>query len=129
MGAFSNDLETALLDHTLGSTSWAQPTSIYVGLCTTNPTEAAANECNAGTYKRKAIAFDAASGSSITSATDTVTFDQATGTAWGTIRGYALFDSSSAGSMLYYADLSTSVVVAINDTVEFAGAAVVVTLD
>ena len=46
MGAFSNDLETALLDHTLGSTSWAQPTSIYVGLCTTNPTDAAATKAN-----------------------------------------------------------------------------------
>ena len=129
MGAFSNYLETELLDHTLGGASWASPASIWVGLCTADPGDAAAAECDAGTYTRENIVFGAASGSSITSSTDVVTFPQATGTSWGAIHGYALFDASTAGNMLYYANLASDVTVAVNDTVEFAGSAIVVTLD
>jgi hypothetical protein len=132
MGAFSDYLETELLDHTLGKTasSWTAPNQVYVGLCTTVPTDAASGEwAGASTYKRMAVNFNAASGSSIISSTTVVTFPQATGTSWGTITGYALFDSSSGGNMLYYANLASAVTVNANDTVEFAGGAIVVTLD
>lgn len=134
MGAFSNYLETELLDHTLGenSRSWASPGALYVGLCTGSMADDAnVGECDQGTYARKAISFDAASGSSAISTTDTITFDQATGTSWGVIKGYGIYDATTtgAGNLLYYASLSSNVTVNVNDTVEFAGAAIVVTLD
>lgn len=132
MGAFSNDMETKLLDYTLktaASTNWVQPASVWVGLCTADPSDAASSECAAGTYKRMQVAFAVANGSSIAGSTATVTFPQATGTSWSTIHGYALFDSSSAGNMLYYANLASDVTVNVNDTVEFAASAIVVSLD
>lgn len=132
MGAFSDNLETKLLDYilkTAASTNFAQPASIWVGLCTNNPTESDANECNAGTYKRMQVAFNVANTSSIAGSTATVSFPQATGTSWGTLKGYALFDSSSSGNMLFYANLASDVTVNQNDTVEFAANAIVVSLD
>jgi len=129
MGAFSDDLETKLLNYTLRNTGYTAPTSVWVGLCTADPTESAANECAAGTYARKQLAFNAASTSSITGSTATVTFPQATGTSWGALHGYAIFDASAEGNMMYYANLASDVTVNVNDTVEFAAGAIVITLD
>lgn len=129
MGAFSNDLETKLLDYTLRNTGYTAPTSVWVGLCTADPTDSASNECAAGTYARRQIVFAAASGSSVIGSTGTVTFPQATGTSWGALHGYAVFDASTGGNMMYYANLASDVTVNTNDTVEFAANAIVVTLD
>lgn len=132
MGAFSDNLETKLLDYVLktsASTNFTQPASIWVGLATADPTETATNECAVGTYKRMHVAFAVANTSSIAGSTATVTFPQATGTSWATLHGYQLFDSSSSGNMLFYANLASDVTVNVNDTVEFAASAIVVSLD
>lgn len=132
MGAFSDDLETKLLDYimkTAASTNFTQPASIWVGLATADPSDSAAAECTAGTYKRMQVAFAAANTSSIAGSTGTVTFPQATGTSWGALHGYQLWDSSSGGNMLFYANLASDVTVNVNDTVEFAASAIVVSLD
>ncbi len=129
MGAFSDYLETKLLDYTLRATGYTCPSTVWVGLCTADPTDAASNECSAGTYARKQVVFNAASTSSVTGSTATVTFPQATGTSWSTIHGYGIFDSSSSGNMMYYANLASDVTVNVNDTVEFASGAIVITLD
>jgi hypothetical protein len=129
MGAFSDYLETKLLDYVLrDQADWA-PTSVWVGLCTADPTETAANECAVAPYARQRVVFNAANGCSIAGSTAAVTFPQATGSSWGTIHGYAIFDASSAGSMLFYANLASDVTVNANDTVEFASNAIVITLD
>jgi hypothetical protein len=129
MGAFSDYLETKLLDYTLRATGYTCPTSVWVGLCTADPTDAASNECTLTCYARKQVVFNAASTSSITGSTATTTFAQCTGTAWGTIHGYGVFDASSSGNMMYYANLASDVTVNLNDTVEFAAGAIVITLD
>jgi len=128
-GAFSDYLETKLLDYTLRATGYTCPATVWVGLCTADPSEAASAECTVVPYVRKQVIFSAAANCSIAGATTTTTFAQATGATWGTIHGYAIFDSSSAGNMMYYANLAADVTVNTNDTVEFATGAIVITLD
>ena len=137
MGAFTDDLETKLLDYTLktaNSTNYAQPTSLYVGLCTTAPTDSASGEYTSGTngYLRKQIAFSTASSGSATAPTATCTFAQATGGSWGTIYGYAIFNHSTgtnATNYLFYGSLASNVTVNQNDTVEFATNAITLSYD
>ena len=131
MGAFSNDLETKLLNYTLRGTGYTAPTAtnaVWVALCTADPSETAANECGGTNYARQRCVFGAASTSSIIGPTATVTWTTA-GNAWGTIHGYALFDASTAGNYLYYANLATEVAVTTGDKVEFSSNAIIVTLD
>jgi len=130
MGAFSDYLETKLLDYTLRGTGYTAPTSVWVGLCTgACSSDSTAAEADAGTYARKQITFDAASTSSIKSNSATITFDPATGTSWGVISGYGIYDASSSGNLMYYSTLSTPVTCNVGDTLEFAGSAITVTLD
>jgi hypothetical protein len=122
--------------HTAASTNWANPGSIWVGLCTATPTDAATNETTGGTnYVRKAISFGAASDASpsvSTGPTAVCTFTSAGG-AWSTISGYALFAAStgSTGTDRYIAwgVVSPTVAVTTNDVVEFAAGAISLSFD
>jgi hypothetical protein len=125
--------ETNLLDYflkTANSTNWAQPGSLWVGLCTAAPTDSATNECTAGGYARKQIAFSTAASGASTGPTGTCTFDQAT-TSWGTISGYivggASTGSTGTSSYLFYGVVSPTVAVTTNDTVSFAANAMTLT--
>jgi len=131
----SNDLETRLLDymlHTANSTNFASPASLWVGLCTAAPSDTAPNECGAGGYARKQVAFTTASSGSSQGPTATTNFDQAT-TSWGTISGYAVFDeatgSSGATHYLFYGAVSPTVAVTANDTVSFAASAMTLSFE
>lgn len=127
----SDLLEKNLIDYVLktaNSTNMTAVTSgsIWVGLCTAAPTDTATNECTVGSYARKQVAFaTAASGDAgCIGPTASVAFDQCTGTAWGTMHGYALFPASSGstGASMYlaYGALNPTVEVKLNDTVSFA---------
>lgn len=101
MGSMTNFLEVELLDHTLNKAAWSPPATVYLGLCTADPTDAAtgasANEvANANGYQRTAISFAAATGRSITQS-GAVNFPQASGGGWGTATHYALFTSQTYG--------------------------------
>jgi len=131
----SNDLETRLLDYmlkTANSTNFSAPASLWVGLCTAAPTDSATNECAAGGYARKQIAFTTASSGASQGPTAATNFAQAT-TSWGTISGYAVFDASSGSSgathYLFYGAVSPTVAVTANDTVSFAASAMTLSFE
>lgn len=127
MAALSNYLENALINATLRNTSYTSPATVYVGLFTSDPTDAGSGtEVSGGSYARESMAFDAPSnGASVNSSA--VEFDQATGD-WGTIPFFALFDASTGGNMLYHGALTTSKTIETGDVFKFAAGSVTVTL-
>jgi hypothetical protein len=127
MAAMSNYLENALINATLRNTTYTSPTTVYVGLFLTDPTDAGSGtEVSGGSYARKAMTFGAPSnGASVNSAA--VEFDQATGN-WGTIPFFAIFDALTSGNMLYHGALTASKTIETGDVFKFATSSVSVTL-
>jgi hypothetical protein len=127
MAALSNYLEDALINATLRNTAYSSPATVYVGLFTSDPTDAGTGtECTGGAYARKSMAFNAPSnGASTNSAA--VEFDQAT-SSWGTITHFGILDALTSGNLLYHGALTTSKAIDTGDVFKFASASVTVTL-
>jgi hypothetical protein len=127
MAAMSNYLENALINATLRNTSYTTPTTVYVGLYTSDPTDAnTGTEVTGGSYARKAATFGAPSNgaSTISSA---IEFDQATGS-WGTVTHFGILDASTSGNLLYHGALTASKTIDTGDVFKFATSALTVTL-
>ena len=113
MGTITNFLENELLDHTFNKAAYTPATTLYLCLCTADPTDAATgasmNEvANANAYQRTAITFSAAASRTVDQSGD-VTFPQATGS-WGTASHWAIATSQTygAGDCLAHGALSES---------------------
>jgi hypothetical protein len=126
MAAMSNYLETALVNAVLRNTSYTSPTTVYVGLFTSDPTDAGSGtEVSGGSYARKAMAFSSPSNGA-TSNSSAVEFDQATAS-WGTVTHFGLFDASSSGNLLLHGALTTSKTIDDGDVFKFATSALTAT--
>lgn len=127
MAAKSNYLESALLNHVLRNTAYTSPTTVYVGLLTAVPTDdsVAGTEVSGNAYARQAATFSAPAASGGTGSPrrcqnfETITFPVATPAGWGTITGFGIYDASSAGNLLYWADITDKTINA-GDTAQFA---------
>lgn len=119
MSSFSDYLENELLDHVFRNAAYTPPAAVYLGLYTASPTDAGGGtEVSGGGYVRQAITYgDAASGGALTN-TAAVSFT-ASGANFGTIVAVGIFDASSAGNLLAWDDLASSVVVNDTDTLTF----------
>jgi hypothetical protein len=127
MAALSNYLENALINATLRNTAYSSPATVYVGLFTSDPTDAGSGtEVSGGSYARKAMTFGSPSNGASTNS-GAVEFDQATGN-WGTITHFAIFDALTSGNMLYHGALTTSKTIETGDVFKFATSSVTVTL-
>ena len=107
MAEMSNYLENALINVTLRATSYTAPTTVYVALFTSDPTDAGSGtEVSGGSYARTAVTFGAPSdGASLNSAD--VTFPTATAS-WGTVGWIGINDASTSGNLLYHTALDTA---------------------
>lgn len=114
MAEISNYLENALINVTLRATSYTAPTTVYVALYTTDPTDAdTGTEVTGGSYARTAVTFAAPSnGVSLNSAD--VTFPTATAS-FGTVTHIGLRDALTAGNLLYHTPLDVSKTIATGD--------------
>ena len=107
MAEMSNYLENALINATLRNTTFTSPTTIYVALYTSDPTDAdTGTEVSGGSYARVAVTFGAPSNGVSTNSAN-VEFAAATAS-WGTIGWIGLRDASSGGNLLYHTPLTTS---------------------
>jgi hypothetical protein len=107
MAEFSNYLENAVINAVLRNTTYTSPTTVYVGLYTTDPTDAdSGTEVSGGSYARTSVAFDAPS-NGVTQNTADLTFPTATAS-WGTVTHIGLHDASSGGNLLFHTALDTS---------------------
>lgn len=127
MAAFSNYLENALINGTLRATTYTAPTTVYVGLFTTDPTDAGSGtEVSGNAYARRAATFAAPSNGAASTNAD-VQFPQATGN-WGTITHFAIFDALTTGNMLFHGALTTSKIINTGDVFKIASGSLTVTL-
>jgi len=127
MAEMSNYLETALINATLRNTSYTSPTTVYVGLYTSDPTDAGSGtEVSGGSYARTAVTFGAPSGGVSTNSA-AVEFPQATGS-WGTVAYIGILDASTSGNLLYHTALDASKTIASGDVFRIATGSLSVTL-
>lgn len=123
----SNYLEDALINGTIRGTSYTAPTTVYVGLYTSDPTDAnTGTEVSGGSYARTAVTFAAPSNGVTTNNAD-VTFTQATGS-WGTVGWIGILDSLSGGNLLYHTPLDVAKTIDSGDIFKIATGSLSVTL-
>jgi len=107
MAEISNYLEQALINATIRNTTYTSPATVYVGLYTTDPTDAnTGTEVSGGSYARQSVTFGAPSNGLSASDAD-VTFTQATAN-WGTVGWIGLLDASTSGNLLYHTALDSA---------------------
>jgi len=110
----SNYLENALINGTLRATSYTAPTTVYVALYTTDPTDAdVGTEVTGGSYARQSVTFAAPSNGVSTNSAD-ITFPTATA-AQGTVTHMGLRDALTAGNLLYHTPLDASKTIDLGD--------------
>lgn len=127
MAALSNYLENALINGTLRNTQYTVPTNVYVGLFTTDPTDAGTGtEISGGSYVREAATFAAPSNGASSTNAD-VQFDQATAD-WGVIGWFGIFDASTSGNLLYHGALTVTKTIDTGDVFKIASGDLTVTL-
>jgi hypothetical protein len=133
MAGKSDYLENKVLDLLLGAVSYTVPTTVYIALYTAAPTDAGGGtEVSGGGYARVAVTnnttnFPTASNGSKSNGT-TITFPTATAD-WGTIVAVGIFDASTAGNLLFWANLTASKTVQNGDTAQFASGSLTFTED
>jgi len=112
--SLTNAFETHTLQYLLTTDSVTRPTSWYIGLFTSDPTDtgSAGTEVSTGTgYARTAVTFTVSGDTASNSAA--VEFPAASGGNWGTISHIGVMDASTGGNMIVHSALDTAK--AIND--------------
>jgi len=127
MAEMSNYLENALINATLRNTSYTSPATVYMGLYTSDPTDAnTGTEVSGGSYTRMAVTMGAPS-NGVSTNSAAIEFPQASGS-WGTVGWIGLLDASSAGNLLYHTPLDTSKTISSGDIFKIAIGGLSVTL-
>ena len=127
MSEFSNYLENALLNAVLRNTTYTSPTTCFVGLFTSDPTDAGSGtECTGGSYARIAVSFNSPTNGVVTNSADVV-FNQATSD-WGTISHIGLHDANTTGNLLFHTILDSSKTITTDDIFQISAGNLTVTL-
>ena len=127
MAEMSNYLENALINATLRNTGYTSPTTVYLALYTTDPTDAdAGDEVSGNGYARQSITFGAPS-NGVSTNSAAIEFPQATGS-WGTVAYIGIRDALTTGNLLYHTALDASKAIATGDVFKVAIGSLSVTL-
>jgi hypothetical protein len=123
---FSTYTDNKLLDHLLGSSTYAKPASKYLALFVGDPMGGGAEVSTSGTgYARQSSAFTVAS--NVATNTASVEFPAATAS-WGTLTHAAIYDAATGGNMLVSAPLTLSKAIATGDVFRITASNYSVTL-
>jgi len=127
--SFTNAYETHLLQYLLTTDSVTRPTSWYVGLFTSDPTDtgAAGTEVSGNGYARTAVTFSVTGDTA--SNTAGVEFPAATGGDWGTVGWIGIMDASTGGNMLITSALTVAKSITDGDVFRIPTGDLDVTLD
>lgn len=134
MAGLTDTFEQKVLDHVFTDPTWTPPTTLYLGLSSTTPTEAGGNvtEPSGGAYARVATTaadWSAASGSAPAVKTNTATFTFPLATAdWvagANLTHFTLHDAITAGNVIAWGALGTPKPVLNGDTPSFGAGAIV----
>jgi hypothetical protein len=126
--SLTNTFETTTLTWLFTADSATRPTSWYIGLFTSDPTDtgAAGTEVSGGSYARTSASFTISGNEATNSAA--IEFPEATGS-WGTITHIGVMDASSGGNMIVHSALSTSKTIASGDVFRINAGDLDITLD
>ena len=125
--SFSNYLETKILDHVFGGTAYTAPSTLYIGLHTSNPDEDdSGTEVSGGGYARQSDTFTTSGNT--TSNDSAVEFPTATAN-YGTVTHVGIYDASTAGNLMAYAALSSSKTIETGDVFRIPAGDLDITLD
>jgi hypothetical protein len=131
MGRLSDADANNMLDVRFGGAATNVPSTYYIALSTTAPTNAGTNvtEPTGGAYARAAVPnnltnFPAAAGRSKSNGV-TVLFPTATAD-WGTITHFALMDAATGGTMRAWGALTSGQQVSAGATADFPAGALVI---
>ena len=127
MAEMSNYLENALINATLRNTSYTTPTTVYLALYTSDPTDAdSGTEVSGTSYARQSITFGSPS-NGVTTNSAAIEFPQAGGS-WGTVAYVGIRDALTGGNLLYHTPLDASKTIATGDVFRIAAGSLSVTL-
>ena len=127
MSEMSNYLENALINGTLRATTYTAPTTVYLALYTTDPTDAdTGTEVSGGSYARQSITMGAPS-NGVSTNSAAIEFPQASAS-WGTVAYVGIRDDVTGGNLLYHTALDTSKTIDTGDIFKIASGSLSVTL-
>ena len=127
MAELSNYLEDALINGTLRGTTYTAPTTTYLALYTSDPTDAdTGTEVSGGSYTRQPITMGAPSNGASTNSAS-IEFSQATAD-WGIVAYVGIRDALTSGNLLYHTALDTSKTIANGDIFKITAGNLSVTL-
>lgn len=134
MGSITNSLAQDLLDHILNKVPYANPTALYLSLCTADPGDGATGASmsevpDAFAYQRTAVVFSAAA-ARVIDQSGSVDFPQASGGAWGDCTHWCITDNQTygAGQAMAFGALIATKTVGDQDTPSVAASEVDVTI-
>jgi hypothetical protein len=117
MAGFTQAWEQNILNRVFRNQAVTFPSTVYVALYTTAPTDTSeGTEVSGGSYARQAVTFGAPSGNpSVISNTANIDFPVATAN-WGTVVAFAIHSADSGtGNMICWGNLSTSKTIQTDD--------------
>lgn len=127
MAEMSNYLENALINGTLRGTTYTAPTTTFLALYTSDPTDAdTGTEVTGGSYARQSITMGAPSNGASTNSV-AIEYPQCTAD-WGTVSYVGIRDAVTGGNLLYHTALDTSKVIANGDIFKITAGNLSVTL-
>jgi len=127
MSEFSNYSENLVINVLLRGSSHTGAATIYVGLFTTDPTDAdTGTEVTGGSYARTAVTFGVPSNGVSTNSAD-VEFPQATAS-WGTVSHIGIYDASTSGNLICHTPLDVSKTIDTGDIFKIATSSLSITV-
>ena len=130
MSSFSDYTENLVLNYLFTAETATRPTAWYVGLFTSAPSDTGGGtEVSGSAYVRKATGTITVAGTATTATNAAaIEFAAATGGNWGTIGWAAIFDAESGGTMLAWAQLTTSRTINDGDVLRIPASSLTITL-
>jgi hypothetical protein len=110
MAGLTDTEENKVLNCYFRAANITAPTAIYMGLFSSNPTDAGGGtELSGNNYSRVNVtsSFGSAASGGAISNTVAIDFPVASG-AWSVVTGFGIFDASTSGNLLWWATASLS---------------------
>ena len=107
MAGFTNYLEDKVIGHLFGGTAYTAPTTLYVGLQTSTPSDSTGGtEVSGGAYARQSVSWTIQTGGTAQATNSAaLTFPAAT-TDWGICTHAGVYDALTGGNLLAFETLT-----------------------
>ena len=130
MSSFTDHTESLVLNWLFTNNTATRPTAWFVGLFTGAPSDTGGGtEVSGSGYARKATGTITVSGTATTATNSAaIEFDPASGGNWGNITHAAIFDASTGGNMLAWAQLTTARTINDGDVFRVPASSLTITL-